>query len=35
MAYVLKRNGYPSGSKALTYDIAMKSTVTMTSLKVK
>lgn len=35
MAYVLKRNGYHSGTKPLTYDGAMKSTVTMTSLNSK
>jgi polar amino acid transport system substrate-binding protein len=35
MAYILKRNGYPAGTKPLTYDGAMKSKVTMTSLKSK
>jgi hypothetical protein len=33
MAYVLKFNGYPSGSSALTYATAMKSTMPVTSLK--
>lgn len=32
MAYILKVNGYPAGSKALTYAAAMNSPVTMTSL---
>jgi polar amino acid transport system substrate-binding protein len=35
MAYILKRNGYPAGTKPLAYDDAMKSKVMMTSLKSK
>lgn len=31
MAYVLEKNAFPAGSKALTYADAMKSTVPMTS----
>jgi polar amino acid transport system substrate-binding protein len=33
MAYVLKYNGYPAGSTALTYAGALKSTMPVTSLK--
>lgn len=35
MAYILKQNGYSAGTKPLTYDGAMKSKVTMTSLQSK
>jgi mono/diheme cytochrome c family protein len=31
MAYILARNGYPAGSKALSYDGAMHSTVIITT----
>jgi mono/diheme cytochrome c family protein len=31
MAYILKENGYPAGSKPLSYDAAMHSTVVMTT----
>jgi mono/diheme cytochrome c family protein len=31
MAYILKENGYPAGSKPLSYDAAMHSTVLMTT----
>ena len=31
MAYILKRNGYPAGEKALTYPLALRSNVPMTS----
>ena len=31
MAYILKRNGYPAGTKALTYSEALRSNVPMTS----
>lgn len=31
MAYVLARNGYPAGSKALSYDAAMHSNVIITT----
>jgi mono/diheme cytochrome c family protein len=31
MAYILKRNGYPAGSKALTYAAAMSSPAIMTT----
>jgi hypothetical protein len=31
MAYILKRNGYPAGLKALTYADALRSNVPMTS----
>jgi mono/diheme cytochrome c family protein len=33
MAYVLKFNGYPAGTKALTYAVASSSTMPITSLK--
>jgi mono/diheme cytochrome c family protein len=33
MAFILKENGYPSGSKPLTYGAAMNSKQKMTSLK--
>ncbi|MGH7706862.1 MAG: c-type cytochrome [Vulcanimicrobiaceae bacterium] len=35
MAYILKRNGYPAGHKALTYGGAMNSKVIMTSYGAK
>jgi mono/diheme cytochrome c family protein len=31
MAYILKKNGYPAGTKSLTYGAAMVSTVRITS----
>jgi mono/diheme cytochrome c family protein len=31
MAYILKENGYPAGSKPLSYDAAMHSSVLMTT----
>jgi hypothetical protein len=31
MAYILTRNGYPAGSKPLSYDGAMHSTVIITT----
>ena len=33
LAYILKQNGYPAGSKPLAYGAAMNSKITMTSHK--